>query len=116
MLHVQACHHNNGKQNIHERAGDGDNESLPARMRHELTGVTGGSFKRVLARHLYVSAERKNAQAVIGFIAFESKQALAEADRKNFHADAAKLGRSIVAKFMDENEQTEHQTNGQGVY
>ena len=56
-----------------------------------------------LAGHLDVAAERDCGDLVFGVAALEAEQAFAEANGEDFDADAAKLGYSEVAEFVDQN-------------
>ncbi len=108
MHHVNAGKQSDGQQNVHRRAGDGDDEALPARMRHEFVRRSAARLQRILARHLHVAAERQRADAVVGIAAAEADQALAEADGEDVNPDATQFGGGIVAKLVHQNHDAEH--------
>ena len=78
IVALEMHHEDNGyycyrKQHIHRGPGQGNDEALPARMRHELRGIARAGFHRVLARHLDVAAEGQRAHPVVGAAALESE-------------------------------------------
>ena len=78
-------------------------------MRHELAGVARTRLHRILASHLDVAAQGKSANAVIGIPAAETKQTLAEPERENINAHAAKFGYRIVAELVDEDHDSQNE-------
>ena len=53
-----------------------------------------------LPGHLYVSAERQKAHAVIRISAAEAEETLAETDGKDLDTDAAQLGHNEMAQLV----------------
>ena len=120
LLHLVVEHGNAGHQaesedKVGDRAGQSDQNALPARVRIEVagiidgrsrfTGVIGGQIH--LAGHLDVATERDSRDLVLGIAAAEADEAFAEADGKDLDADAAELGDGEVAELMDENHDAE---------
>src|SRR5215469_12162335 len=112
MNHEHARHDTNRQQDIHGGSSDGDQKTLPPRMRHKLARISGASVHRVLARHLDVAAKRKSADAVIGIAATESKQALAEAERKDLDAHSAQFGHGVVTELVHQDHYSQHEGHG----
>ena len=106
--HVDAGEQAHGEENVHGRAGNGDDETMPARVGEELGGIAGALIHGVLAAHFYVAAERKGGEAVVGVSTLEAEKALAEADGKDFDTNAEELGRGIVAKLVNQDHETQN--------
>ena len=105
--HVNDGQQADGEQIFMERAGDGDQEAMPARMRQELPGIAGALIHGILAAHFHVAAERNGADAVVGVAAAEAEQALAKSDGENLDAHAQQLGDRVMAEFMDQNHESQ---------
>src|ERR1035438_783874 len=106
--HINAGEQHNGEHDIHRRTGQGYDEALPAGVREKLSRIAGAVIHRVFARHLYVTAERDGADAVVGVAAGEAQQTLAKADGKDFHAHAKIFGGGIMSELMNQNHESEH--------
>ena len=85
MHHEHAGEQHDRQQNVHYRAGDGDQKTVPARVIHELARIVGVAVHRVLATHLDVAAQRDSVDPVIGLALTETDQTLAEADGELLH-------------------------------
>src|SRR5277367_21699 len=108
MHHENASPQAEGKQNVHERACQSDDETLPAGMGQELPRIAGTVIHGVFARHLNVAAQGQNVDAIVGAVFGEANQTLAEPDGELLNPDAKKFGGSIVAELMNENHESEH--------
>src|SRR5450432_4536376 len=86
---------------VHEWPGNGNEEPVPAGMRHELTRVACGLVHGVFTAHFHVAAERDGANPIVSISPAETQKTWSEAHRKNFHADAQELGCGVVAPFVD---------------
>src|SRR5208282_1975572 len=80
-------------------------------MRQKLPRITGAVVHGVFARHLYVTAERNGADAIVGIALGETQQTLAEADGKHFYADAEILGCGVVAELMNQDHESKHDSH-----
>ena len=87
----------------------GDEHALPAGMVVQVAGVVAGLFAGDLAGHLDVSAEGQGVDAVVGAVAEEADDALAEADGEGLDADAAPLGDGEVAELVHQHHEAEHE-------
>ena len=114
-VHIQARQQDDGKHDVHRGSHHGDDKALPARLGLKLVGVAGGGFVGIFAGHLDVAAERQQAHPVIGFALFETPQALAESERKHFHADAKIFCRQKVAQLVDEDHHPQNDHHGKQV-
>ena len=101
MNHVDDGQQADGKQDVHGGTGDGDDETMPARVRHELCGIISACVHRVLATHLDVAAQRDCGDAVICLASAKSEEAFTKTNGKDFHAHAQQLGGGVVSKFVD---------------
>ncbi len=96
--------HNKGQQDIHRGTGDCDQKPLPARVTHELAWVACTLFHGVFASHLDITANRQNADAVVGVAPLETKKALAKAEAEHLNPYATKFGNGVMPKLVDKNE------------
>src|SRR4029077_7898342 len=102
MKLIQARKHDERQQNVHYRAGNRNQKTLPARVAHEFAGIAGAGLHGVLARHLYVAAEGQEADAIVSVATAEADQALAESQTEDLNPDLEKLGHRVVSQLMDE--------------
>src|SRR5690348_4462266 len=102
MPRVHGSQQEDCKQNIHCWAGNGDQETVPARMRHELAWLASALVHRVLAGHLHIPAERECVNAIIGVSPAESNQPLAKSNGELLHSHTQQLSDSIMTKLMDQ--------------
>ena len=112
MDHVDHGEQADGKQDVHGRTGDGDDETMPARMRHELGRVACPCVHRVLATHLDVAAQGNCGDAVIGVASTKSEETFTETDGEDFHAHAQQLGGGVVSKFVDQDHESQNHGDG----
>ncbi len=81
---------------------DPNEHALPAGVVHKRPGIiTRLVFAGILARHLHKSAQRQQADLVIGVAVLNAEQAWTKSDREGFNAHSAELGDQKVAKFVD---------------
>ncbi len=88
--------------------GNGNHETMPARMGHEFRGIPGTLIHGIFTAHLDVSAERDGADAVIGVAAAEAQQALTESDGEHLDAHAKQLGCRIMAPFVNQDHESQN--------
>src|SRR5438105_6821016 len=106
--HENAGEHGDGENDVHHRPGGGDDETLPAGMRHEFAGIAGSLFHGIFARHADVSSQGEQTDPIVGVATLESEQTLAKTNRKNFYANTKKFGGDIVTPFVHQHECAEH--------
>src|SRR5213079_368622 len=86
MPRVHRSQQEDCKQNIHRWAGNSDQETVPARMRHELARIAAALVHGVHARHLHISAERECVTTIVGLSPAESDRALANSSGEVLHS------------------------------
>ena len=84
---------------------------MPARVVDKLGGIVGALIHRVLAAHLYVTAERDGGDAVVGVSLAEADQPLAETNRKDLNPHPQQLGHRIVAELVDQDHEAQDWDN-----
>ena len=111
-------HQHQGQQKVHCRSGQSDEHALPAGMGSEGRRIRGnfvsGFLGEVLARHLHKSAQREQADLVVGIAVLEAEQARPEAEGEGFDANAAKLGRNKMAQLVQNHDQSDKDDEGSG--
>ena len=65
-----------------------------------------------LAGHLYVSAQGKQADFVVGFAVLDAEEARSKAHGKRFDTDSEELGEGEVAKLMDHHHEADKHDKG----
>ena len=113
MHHVNAGKQAHGEQNVHGRTGDGDQEAVPARMRHEFARIAAALIHRVFAAHLDVTAQRQYVDAVVGVALPETEQAFAEADGKLLHPNTQQFGHGVVAELVNQDHESQNHADGE---
>ena len=98
-----------GQEQVHRRAHDEHEESLPFVLRQELVRPTGSFLVRVLARHLYVTAERQSANPVDGLAPADAEDRRVEPELKFQHANADAFGSQKMPELMHEHKHAEHE-------
>ena len=110
--HVGAAHqhdreHDKREQQIHDRSGQIDLEPHPLALRQELVGRAGALVLDGLAGELHVSAERHDADAVLGAAARELQDLRTEAEREREDPHAVRAGHQEMPELVDEHEHAE---------
>ncbi len=112
MHHVNRGQQEDGQKNIHRRPGDGDQKTVPARMREKLRRITRALIHRIFAAHLHIAAQRDGADAVVGLAFPEAEQALAKANGKDLDPHSQPFGHGVVAKFVDQDHEAQNGDDG----
>src|SRR5438445_4396813 len=102
-MHKESSGKHNGHQEVGRRAGQRDQHALPAWLGKELIGIAPPLFRRIIAGHAHVAAERQRAQAIIGWPAARPNEARADANGENLDAHTKQPGDEEVAPFVDQN-------------
>ena len=112
MHHVDAGEQEDGQQDVHGGAGDGDEEAMPARVIEKLAGIVGAIVHGILAAHFDVTTQRDRADAVIGVTLAEAEQAFSETDGEHLDPDPQPLGHGVVTEFVDQDHEPEDDDDG----
>ena len=111
-------HQHQGQNEVHHRSGQPDEHSLPAGFRGEGPGISsdfvGGLFGGVFARHLHKSAEREQADLVVGIAVFEAEQARSEAEGEGLDAHSEQLGHNKMTQLVQDHDQADKDDEGGG--
>src|SRR5947208_15028705 len=107
MPRVHRSQQEDCKQNIHRWAGNGDQEAVPARMRHELARMAAALVHGVLARHLHIPAERECVKAIIRVSPSESDQPFAKSNGELLDSHSQRVGYGVITKLADQ----QHESN-----
>ncbi len=107
MHHEDAGEKDDGQHDVHGRTGDGDHEALPAGMRHEFVGRAAARFQRILPGHFDVAASGRTLMRY-RFRRGGNPKPLAEADGEHIYAYAEVFRGGIMAKFVDQDHDPEH--------
>ncbi len=110
--HVNAGEQKDSQHNIHGGTGDGDEKTMPARVREKFRRIAGALIHGILAAHLDVAAQGNRADPIVGVSLAEAEQALAKADGENLDPDPQPFGNGIMAKFMNQDHESEDDDNG----
>ncbi len=110
--HVDSGDQENGQDDVHGGAGEGDQDALPAGLGEEFVGIAFAVFQRIIAGHFDVAAQGEAADAVVGVAALPAPEAGAEADGENFDADAEGFGDDEMSPFVDEDHDAEDDCYG----
>ena len=102
------------QHDVHRRAGDVDEDALPARLVLEVARVVRG-LVGILAAHAHVAAERDPGHPVLGLAALEPPDPLAEAEREGEDAHAERLGDEVVTTLVHEDDDAEGDDEGDGI-
>ena len=110
--HVDHGEQADGQQDVHGWPGNGDDETMPAGVRHELGRVACPCVHRVLAAHLDVTAQRNGGDAVIRLASAKPEQTLTKTNGEDFHAHAQQLSGGVVSKFVDQDHESQNHGDG----
>ena len=91
-----------GEDDVHGRAGRGDDEALPAGLGQERPRVVQVAVFGLLAGHFDVAAEQDEREAEVRFALAETEQARSEAETERFHLYIEKARCPVVAQFVDQ--------------
>ena len=116
MDHVNHGEQADGKQDVHGWTGDRDDETMPARMRHELRWISSARVHGVLATHLDVAAQRNCGNAVIRLASPKSEETFTKTNGEDLHAHAQQLGGGVVSKFVDQDHESQDHGYGSNGY
>ena len=108
-----------GKEQVHRRPREDDDDALPERLRLErAVPVLGQDRLAALAllEHLHEAAERQEADAVLGLLAADADDLRAESDREREHLHAEDLGEGKVPRLVDEDEGADEEDEVQKVH
>ena len=117
--HLDADHEQAGDQHdrqhaVHQRAGEIDQDPLPARLVEEVARIVG-RVSRLLAGELDVTAERHQRDPVVGLADLPAEEALAEAEREGEHLHSEGLGDQKMAGLVNEDDDAEGEDEGGGI-
>ena len=112
MHHVHGGEKNDRQQNVHRWPGNSDQETVPARVIHELPRIVRALIHGVLAAHLDVAAKRDRIDSVVCLSPAEADQPLAEAYGKLLDPHSQPLGHRVVAKLVDQDHEAQNRNNG----
>src|SRR5579864_9006718 len=110
LYHEQAREQADGEDDVHERAGESDNQALPSRLREEAARVIHVLIARLLAGHLDVTAKQDGREPVIRVAFAEPEQARTKPEAEHLHANVEPSRGPEVAGFVDDDHHAdEHQ-------
>ena len=101
LHHVKPGEYADRQHDIHERPGEGDDQSLPAGLGQNAPRILGVFVGGLLTRHLDVTAQGKDGKSVIGFAAAKAEQARAKSEAERFYLDIEIAGCPKMAQLMD---------------
>ncbi len=76
--HVEAGKQSHGQKHVHQRPGEGDNQTLPSRLGKKPARIVDVFVGGLFAGHFDVAAEQNQREAVVGIAPAEAKQARAQ--------------------------------------
>ena len=106
-------HQHERQDDVHHRPGNQDAKAVPLGPGDELIGGPGVRFVRVLARHLHVAADGQQRDRVFGLAALELEELRPHPDAERDDPDAQHPRHDEVAQFVDENQDTKDEHEGQ---
>src|SRR5258706_545839 len=102
MLHEKAGEQHYGEHDVDGRAGERNDQPLPARFRQQTSGIGIVFVAGLVPGHFDVAAEQDCREPEIGFAAAEAEQPRAEPEAEGFDFHVEQTRGQVVAQLVDQ--------------